>query len=326
MSARTPDTHEDRWADQTLPGSAAPPFDAPPFDEAPTIPSTVPALPRGRLATTMRRTPPGWRWALGVGLALLSGLAFVFPPFITAPPVVAALALVVAFALALAAGFPLGSWWAAPALIAATAVGAWGGGWVVSQVSPDGAVAGLSEMAAAAVVLTYVLLGLGLLTAFQLAGIGIGKLSGIALRRSHALSPGEARVSRWLSALAPLIATGFLAGITGAVYTQAGVFDTLTGVLYAFALAATCALASWLLRSIRGWVVAPVVYAGVAALTLYLIGGVDSLPVFTTGFALYIVLPAVAMSAVGAAIGMSPVARATEEPRAEEPGGGTLAT
>jgi hypothetical protein len=319
MSSKIPDAHEERWADQTLPGS-----DAPPSDDAPTIPSTVPTLPRGRLATTVRRAPPARRWALGAGLAIISGLVFVFPPFVAAPPVVAALALVAAFALALAAGFPLGSWWAAPALVVATAVGAWVGGWVVSQVSPVGAVGGLSAMDVASVVLTYVLFGLALLTAFQLAGIGIGKLSGIGLGRPRALSPGEARVSRWLSALAPLVTTGFLAGITGVVYTQAGVFGTLTGILYAFALASACALASWLLRPSRGWVVAPVGYVGVAALTLYLVGGLGGMSAFTMGFALYIVLPAIAMSAVGAAIGMSPIPQASERPGAEAPGDETL--
>jgi len=118
-----------------------------------------------------------------------------------------------------------------------------------------------------------------------------------------------------------LIASGLLAGVTGVVYTQAGVLSTLTGIFYAFVLAATCALASWLLRSSWGFVVAPAVYVCIAATTMCLVGGMSGSSVFTVGFALYIVLPAMAMSAVGTAIGISPTERA-----GDQPGHGTLAT
>lgn len=67
-----------------------------------------------------------------------------------------------------------------------------------------------------------------------------------------------------------------------------------------------CLAAGWLLRSWWGFVLAPVVYAGVTFLTSIGFGGLGGIDwaFWTRGFALYIVLPAVVMSAIGTSIGM----------------------
>ncbi len=77
------------------------------------------------------------------------------------------------------------------------------------------------------------------------------------------------------------------------------------GILYAIVLASTCLLAGWLLRSWWGLVVASLVYAGGAALvSLTFGGGTGDWPIWAVGFLLYIILPAIVMSAIGTAIGM----------------------
>ena len=271
-----------------------------PSDVALTAPPTPPS---GRLATIIQGMPPIWRWVLGLGLAFLSSFAFVSLSDI--PPVAKTIVLVVTFGLALAAGFVLSSWWALLALAVVTVVGGLTGIWVLAQMLPAGAVEVELWFAFFAVLI------LGPLILFLLAGIGLGKQQGIALGQPHTLSAGEARVSRWITALSLVIAGGFLTqplgnmpGMLGMQAMPGDVLGILPGIIYAIVLAATCLLAGWLLRSRWGSVVAPIVYASVAALVSQSIGGASDWPIWPVGFVLYIVLPAVVMSAIGTAIGM----------------------
>ena len=248
--------------------------------------------------------PSAGRWALGLALAFLSGAAFLVSPWMSnLPYAVGALAVAVMLVLALAAGFVLSSWWAVLALAVVTAIGDWVGGWVVAQVSPGsiGATGG-AVSAASGLFVWFAVLGLGPLILILLAGVGLGKRQGIALGQPHALSAGEAEVSRWLAAIGPLIAAGYLA--PNLAYIQGDVVRIFSGILWAVALAASCLLAGWVLRSWWGFVAAPVVYTGVAALAGQMFGGVGGGNVWLVGFALYILLPAVVMSAIGTAIGM----------------------
>ena len=80
----------------------------------------------------------------------------------------------------------------------------------------------------------------------------------------------------------------------------------LSAFLLAFLPALTCLAAGSLLRSWSGLVVAPVVYVVVSALLWVPLvgGGPAGLTFLTIDFALYVVVPAVIMSALGTAIGM----------------------
>ena len=150
----------------------------------------------------------------------------------------------------------------------------------------------------------FALLGLGPLIVMLFAGVGLGKRQGLTQSRTYELFPREVAVSRWIAAIAPLVAAGYLA--PNVVYIQGDAVSILTGSIFAIVLAATCLLAGWLLRSWWGFVLVPVVYAGVTFLTsigFSGLGGIDW-AFWTRGFALYIVLPAVVMSAIGTAIGM----------------------
>jgi hypothetical protein len=111
--------------------------------------------------------------------------------------------------------------------------------------------------------------------------------------------------------LLPLIAV-LPAGI-GLVQAQPGdAASLLPGILYVVVLTLTCLLAGWLLRSWEGHVAAAVVYVGVAALILLALSG-GSLGNIV-GFLLYIAVPAVVMSAIGTAIGMSRAPEAGHPP------------
>jgi hypothetical protein len=275
------------------------------------VPSAAPPTPpSGRLAAIIQRMPPVGRWTLGLSLAFLSSFAFVLLSHIN--PAATVIAFVVTFGLALAAGFVLSSWWALLALAVATATGGLVGSWVVVQMMLVGAGEGPRGMAAVLLVFAFfAVLNLGPLIVLLLAGVGLGKQQGIALGQPQALSVGEARMSLWIASLGPVIAGGFLTqplgnmpGMLGMQAMQGDVLGILPGILYAIVLAATCLLAGWLLRSWWGFVVAPIVYAGVAALVSQSIGGASDWPIWTVGFVLYIVLPAVVMSAIGTAIGM----------------------
>ena len=269
-----------------------------------------PAPPSGRLAASIQRMPPAGRWTLGLALAFLSSLAAELLSNI--PPVTYAVALVVTFGLALAAGFVLSSWWAVLALTVASAAGGLVGSWAVVQFSPAGTVEGLSGMGAVLVLFGwFALLGLGPLILLLLSGVGFGRLQGIALGHPGALSVTEARVSRWIAALALVVAGSFITqnlgnmpGLLGMQSVPGDALGLLPGILYAVVLAATCLPAGWVLRSWWAGLVALIVYAGVAALVSQLFGGATgNWSTWIAGFALYIVLPAVVMSTIGTAIG-----------------------
>lgn len=90
--------------------------------------------------------PRGQRWALGLGLAFLSGvlaalaLAFELPQTISLPIVIAAAVL------ALAAGFVLSAWWATLLEVVATAVGAAITIWLAIMLTPGASIEGLTGM------------------------------------------------------------------------------------------------------------------------------------------------------------------------------------
>jgi hypothetical protein len=175
------------------------------------VPSAAaPTPPSARLAASIQRMPPAGRWTLGLALAFLSGFAFVLLSSIGSYNDLLPVAFVVTFGLTLAAGFVLSSWWALLALAIATTAGIWVGNWVFVQMAPAGAIEGLSGMTAVLVGFLFSLIVLVPLILLLLAGVGLGKQHGIALGQPHTLSAGEARVSRWIAAFAPVIAGGFL--------------------------------------------------------------------------------------------------------------------
>ena len=168
--------------------------------------------------------------------------------------------------LVLAAGFVLGSWRAMlPAAIAAAA-GAFAESWVAVQLVPlnywgegltkwDAVVLNLEFAAVFATIPFFCLLA---------AGVGMSKCL-----RSQAPSTDKVMVN-WIVALCPVITGGLLTaqlgnmiGLLSMKFTE-GVLVFLAGILIAVMLAATCVPAGWLLRSIKGFVVAPLVYAGAA--------------------------------------------------------------
>ncbi len=250
--------------------------------------------------------PPAGRWTLGLALAFLSSFAFVLLSNI--PSTVMAIPFIVMIGLALAAGYVLSSWWALLALIGASAAGGLVGSWVIVQMMPAGSGEGLTGMAAAFVLFAFfAILELGPLIVLLLAGVCFGKLQGIALGQPHALSAGHARAIRWIAALGPVVAAGYLVTPFHNLYgiDVTPVLIILPIFLYATVLAATCLLAGWLLRSWWGLVVVPVVYVAVALGRLTSFGGgVSDWPTTIVMFVLVIVLPAVVMSAIGTAIGM----------------------
>lgn len=273
--------------------------------EAPSV-ATPPTPPPGGLAASIQRMSPGWRWALGLALAFLSGVSFLFGPYTSnygSAVFITAIALM--FALALAAGFVLTNWWAALALAVAGAAGGVAGTALLLFMNPNTAGGGMPD--ATSIFLAsgwFAILGLGPIIALLFAGVGLGKTQGLTLGQAPALSEREKQVGRWVAAIAPLIAAGWLA--PNVAYIQGDAVSILTGSIYAVVLAAPCLLAGWLLRSWWGFALAPVVYAGVAAIWLQMqsgagLAGLSGLP---SGFFIYILLPAVVMSAIGTAIGM----------------------
>lgn len=286
--------------------------------------ATAPPAPPSRLAAGVQRLSPGGRWALGLGLAFLSGLTFLLSPYISGIGLFgSAIAVVVMFLLALAAGFVLSNWWSVLALAVAAAAGGWAGGWVFVQLSPGGDVEGINGLQAVSVVFSiFALLTLVPLILFLLGGVGLGREQRLTLEPPHALSAREIQVSRWIAALAPVVAAGYFAPTVGYIPGMQGdVVFTISAIFYAVVLAASCLLAGWLLRSWWGLVVAPVAYAGVAILATLVLpwfGGGGDWGVWPVGFALYIVLPAIVMSAIGTAIGMYRDRRAGPPPQQGE--------
>ncbi len=140
--------------------------------------------------------PLSWRWALGLGLAFLSGLAAFEALFGGFTAVGLIVMLIVTLALALAAGFVLSSWGAGLALLIAAAAGGLVGSWVNVQASPTGTVEGLTGMGAVFVLFFwFAFFCLAPLVVILLTGVGIGKWRGMTLGKSHVRSVGDARVS-----------------------------------------------------------------------------------------------------------------------------------
>ena len=305
------------------------PVEQKPPPSEPLSTASEPIPPRGRLAMSILQMAPAARWALGLGLAFVSGVAILFAPFVNAfslPPVLTATALIVMGVLALAAGIVLSRWRALPALAIAAAAG----GWVASglNVQVSSGEEGVDMKAVFDLFAQFAIFELVALIAFLLAGIGIGKWRGMARWKAHALSADAAKVGRWVAAFSLVIAGGFLAtrpigvAFMGEPEGEAWsvISRVLVGILFASVLAGTCLLAGWLLRSWWGLVLAPVVYVGVAALTSQLFGGVYNWSIWLLGFALYIVLPAAGMSAIGTIIGMYSAERdERQHPRSVQP-------
>lgn len=76
-------------------------------------------------------------------------------------------------------------------------------------------------------------------------------------------------------------------------------------ILLAILFATMCLVAGWLVRSWWGLIAIPVVYVAIAALmrALFVVNAPPDVGVLTGRFALSVVAPAVALSAVGTAIG-----------------------
>ncbi len=274
--------------------------------EPPLEPPPIP--PRGGMLTRIQGMPPGGRWALGLGLATLS--AFVLWALTGAFLFSHSVAFVLTVALALAAGVALPSWRAGIALAGAMLLGGALASiaaaiFVTDVEGQRGVNAFLIELA------FFALVDLAPLILLAFAGIGLGRLAGLTLGQTHALTPRATNISRWIAAIFPIVAAGVLAtqignlpGMLGMQPTTGGAFELMPGIAYAVALSLTCLLAAWLLRSWLGFLVTVVAYVAATALILVLLNGGGTLMFVSLGFVLYILVPAVVMSAVGTLIGM----------------------
>ncbi len=298
--------------------------DAPP-------PATPPAPPGSGIVAWLQRMPLGGRWALGLGLALLSGFIAV-----AWPSGWSGINYVLMLALALAAGITLTNWWAALALDAVTMAGAFVGMWVNVQVAPGQTILGLTGMDAVLSWFAFwaVFSVLPLLILF-LGGVGLGKTLGLSLGRPHTPSAGEATASRWIAALAPALVSGYLAFNYSSVIQVdptalaqgRNVWTSVVSLLIALVFSATCLLAGWLLRSWWGALAATIAYAGPPFVMFVWSGGygVGKLAGWLViRFTLYILLPAVVMSVIGTVLSMRSASRGGE--RQQRPQAGLLAT
>ena len=115
---------------------------------------------------------------------------------------------------------------------------------------------------------------------------------------------------RWAWSIGLVVLGGLAWWIYGFVLSSVGfslgggrdVFSILVSTLVAAVPALTCLVAGWLLRSWTGMIVAALVYMAASAL-MWMLAAVGDLA--TAEFALYIVMPAVVLGAIGAAIGMA---------------------
>lgn len=100
---------------------------------------------------------------------------------------------------------------------------------------------------------------------------------------------------------------GFVLGAVG--FSLSGgrdVSSILVSTLVAAAPALTCLVAGWLLRSWSGMIVAALVYVAASAL-MWILAAVGDL--VTAEFALYVVMPAVVLGAIGTFIGIATAGR-----------------
>ena len=107
---------------------------------------------------------------------------------------------------------------------------------------------------------------------------------------------------RWALGLGLVAVGACLVGVLVPFGSGLDVFGLPVAILFA----TTCLVAGWLLRSWWGLIAIPVVYVAVAALmrALFVVNAPPDVGVLTGRFALSVVAPAVALSAIGAAIGM----------------------
>jgi uncharacterized BrkB/YihY/UPF0761 family membrane protein len=118
----------------------------------------------------------------------------------------------------------------------------------------------------------------------------------------------------WLLALGLALVGGFLAIV---VMLLIATFSMgALAILAAIVVASTCLAAGWLLRSWWGLTATAVVYVAVAAVMWYLVGGGS---IFSVEFALYFVLPAVVMSAIGTVVGMYQAGQRGKHPQYGQP-------
>ena len=296
--------------DQPVVGQERPAVEEPPAPDAEAresrqketpagVPSAAaPTPPSGRLAASIQRMPPAGRWALGLALAFLS----IFMGWVPGPGGYAVMSVLV-----LAAGFVLGSWRAMlPAAIAAAA-GAFAESWVAVQLVPLNYWGeGLTKWDAVVLILEFTAM-FGIIPFFCLLAAGVSMSKCL---RSQAPSTDKVMVN-WIVALCPVIAGGLLTAQLGnmigllSMQLTGGVLVLLAGILFAIMLAATCVPAGWLLRSVKGFVVTPLVYAGAALAGILIISfwSEFTLAGFAVLMVFYILLPAVVMSAIGTAIG-----------------------
>lgn len=138
-----------------------------------------PASPQGGLVASIQRMSHGRRWALGLALAFLSGVAAAsvlgLPLYMTVPAILSVALIVVSAVLALAAGFVLSTWKATWGLVAAIAVGAGLTICAAIILSPNPAWEGATGIAAVITALIwFAILGLVPLTAVLFIGNAIG--------------------------------------------------------------------------------------------------------------------------------------------------------
>lgn len=133
-------------------------------------------------------------------------------------------------------------------------------------------------------------------------------LASIALQ-GKSVAHRELRSLDWFRILGLSLAT--LGGLSWFIFCWSIVHGQpqviiLSAVLLAFLPALTCLAAGWLVRSWWGLIAVPAVYVAISAVMWVLLvgGGPADLTFLTADFALYIVVPAVVMAAIGTLIGM----------------------
>lgn len=289
-------------------GSFAEPPPAPP-------PVTPSAPPSDGIVARLQRMSPAGRWALGLGLAFASGLAWALATtnlqlVINGLVVLLVLYPIVCCALALAASFTLSSWGATPALLAASLAGGLLISWLTSL--PYG---GLQTGSFG----VYLALAGPQLIVFLLVGTALARRRGLTLGRPHALSGMEALASLWIVAIGPALVGAFLAGIG---YVVGAVSAGVLGVMLMIAFALTCLVGAWVARSWLGFLVVPLAYLVNATLVVMILNAMGGGPgsalfrgIGQIEYVLYLVLPAVAMSAIGTAIGMYRGGQRSQRPR-----------
>lgn len=283
-------------------------------------PTAPPAPPQSAIVARLQRMPSNGRWALGLALAFVAGFGFLLSPlFGIGVPVRADVLLALAVVVALVAGFVLSSWrwWAVLALADAGAVGGFVASWALTQADHSRVVGGGDLGRALYGFGWFMLLGMVPLVVLLLVGIGLGKRGGMTPVPPHALSTGAGRVGRWVAVLVPALMTGLLAA--NAATIEGPVSRNIGGLAAAILLAVPCLMAGWLLHSWSAVVAAPVIYVatatGVAGLMASAGGGVGTNGISAFAVVVYLVLPAVVMSAMGTAMGLYRARRAEQRPR-----------